>query len=288
MTAELVSYQRANKVGVVTLTRPEKLNAINRSLQKALEAAFQEAERDDATSVVVLRAAGRSFCVGYDIDREAQDQPDSDDADAREAEYQEYVRFQMMPWRLKKPVIASVQGYALGAGCEIAMVCDITIAADDAMFGEPEVRFSTVGPVIAMPWYVGLKRARELIYMGDTLNAEAALSVGMVNKVVPRHDLDKASMDYAERLALISPEALQAAKLAMNQALEATGFEAGIFSAAKHLSKLNASNTVVGREFVELIRSKGLKEALRWRHGQFKTAVFGAEVQRDGGKKEDL
>lgn len=273
MTAELASYSRVRNIGIVTLLRPDKLNAINRPLQAALENALQEAEQDEAASVVILRGAGSSFCVGYDIDREAQDQPDSDDEHARAAEYRAYVRFQMTPWRMAKPVIASVQGYALGAGCEIAMLCDITIAAEDARFGEPEVRFSTVGPAIVMPWYIGLKRARELIYMGDIIGASEALALGMVNKVVARGDLQQATEDYAARLALISPEVLRTAKAAINRGMETGGFEAGVLAASDVVSRLHADKTIAGQEFLSLIRSKGLKEALRWRHSQFDAAA---------------
>src|SRR6185503_3189379 len=87
----------------------------------------------------------------------------------------------MTPWTLRKPVIASVQGHALGGGCELTMFCDLTIAADNALFGEPEVRFSDVGPAIVMPWLVGYKKARELLYFGDMITAEEALRLGMVN-----------------------------------------------------------------------------------------------------------
>ena len=90
---------------------------------------------------------------------------------------------------MRKPVIACVQGHALGGGCEITMFCDITIAADNALFGEPEVRFSDVGPAIVMPWLIGYKKARELLYIGDMIDAEEAQQLGMVNRIVPLAEL---------------------------------------------------------------------------------------------------
>jgi enoyl-CoA hydratase/carnithine racemase len=112
-----------------------------------------------------------------------------------------------MPWYMRKPVLASVQGHALGAGCELAMFCDLTIAADDAMFGEPEARYSQAGPGLVMPWIIGFKKARELLYLGDMIDAPTALELGMVNRVVPRGDLSKDTLKFAQRTALIAPEA---------------------------------------------------------------------------------
>ena len=134
------------------------------------------------------------------------------------------VRTLSTPWSLKKPVIASVQGHCLGGGCELAMFCDLTIAADDAVFGEPEILFSHLGPALPMPAIIGHKRARELLYSGDTIDAKTALAWGMVNRVVPVDELKAATMKYAKRLALIAPEALAAAKLAVNRGIEAAGF----------------------------------------------------------------
>jgi enoyl-CoA hydratase len=118
----------------------------------------------------------------------------------------------MMPWEIKKPVIASVQGHALGGGCEIAMLCDLTIAADNAVFGEPEIRFADVGPAVVMPYFIGLKKARELLYFGDTIDAETALRLGMVNRVVLLVELGEVTLKYARRPALVAPEALYTAK----------------------------------------------------------------------------
>ena len=104
------------------------------------------------------------------------------------------------------------------------MMCDLTIAADDAQFGEPEIRFSTAGPALVMPWFIGLKKARELLYFGDTIGAQEALSLGMINRIVPRDELAAQAMKFAKRLALISPEALAVAKLAINRGRGAGGF----------------------------------------------------------------
>jgi len=158
---------------------------------------------------------------------------------------------------MKKPVIASVQGHCLGGGCELAMVCDLTIAADDALFGEPEIRFSNVGPVMVMPWIIGLKRARELLYLGDPIDARTALAYGMVNRVVARAELMTATLRVARRMALMSPEALAATKLAVNRGAECAGFLNAMHAGVDVLAALYAARTEVARSSTRSVRRKG-------------------------------
>ena len=176
----LVTYAADGRVGLVTLNRPDKLNAISPELKTTLVERFHEADRDPITSVVVLRAEGRSFCAGYDISPNPARAARRGNALAWHASLTDDATLELTPWNMKKPVIASVQGHCLGGGCELAMVCDLTIAADDALFGEPEIRFSSVGPVMVMPWVIGLKRARELLYLGDQDVAGAEPADGTV------------------------------------------------------------------------------------------------------------
>jgi len=166
-------------------------------------------------------------------------------------------------------VIASVQGHALGGGCELAMFCDLTIAADDAQFGEPEILFSQAGPGIVMPWIIGHKRARELLYFGQLIDAQTALELRMINRVVPRAELRAATLKYARRLALISPEALKATKLAINRGMEDAGFRNALQSGLDVVAPLYAASTEVGRQFDAIRAKEGLKAALKWRRDQF-------------------
>jgi len=119
---------------------PDKLNAISAELRRALVERLHEADRDPATSVVVLRAEGRSFCAGYDIAPSPARAARRGNALAWHASLTDDVALEMTPWEMAKPVIASVQGHCLGGGCELVMMCDLTVAADDALFGEPEIR----------------------------------------------------------------------------------------------------------------------------------------------------
>ena len=266
----LVLYATDGKIGIVTLNRPSKLNAINAELRGQLVETLRTADEDPSTSVVILRAEGRSFCAGFDVGGgEAEKDDWRHDALRWHAHLRNSLAMQMMPWEMKKPVIASVQGHALGGGCEIAMLCDLTIAADDAVFGEPEIRFSDVGPAVVMPWVIGLKKARELLYLGDTIDAETALRLGMVNRVVPAAELRDTTLKFARRLSLISPEALYAAKLAINRGADAGGFHNAMNAGLDIAAPLYAASTEEGRRFNEITRKDGLGAALRWRSAQF-------------------
>lgn len=272
MAGQGVLYEVDGKVGIVTLNRPDKLNALSMELRLELEQSLRGADEDPATSVIVLRAEGRSFCVGFDIGGGGRDRTQTSwrhDALKYHERLAVSLRALMTPWNMRKPVIASVQGHALGGGCELAMFCDLTIAADDAQFGEPEILFSQAGPGIVMPWIIGHKRARELLYFGQLIDARTALELNMINRIVPLAELRSATLKYAKRLALISPEALTTTKLAINRGMEDAGFRNALQSGLDAVAPLYAATTEVGRQFDEIRARDGLKAALKWRRDQF-------------------
>jgi enoyl-CoA hydratase len=269
--ATMVCYETDEKVGIITLDRADKLNAINSVMKDQIIAAFARADKEPSTSVIVLRANGRSFSAGFDIGHSPDRGKDSGAADpnAWDAMLHRSFDFGIAPWSTTKPVIASVQGHVLGGGCELAMMCDLTIAADDARFGEPEVRFSHLGPLMVMPWFIGLKRARELLFFGDMIDAKTALDFGMVNRVVPAAELRVATMTYAKRLSLISPEALRWGKRVINRGAEIAGLRSAVEAGVDSFVSLYATQTEVGREFGRRVSESGLKAALEWRRAQF-------------------
>ena len=270
MTDDLVLYDTDGDIAIVTMNRPEKLNAVNHALRTAVSEALIRADDDKAVHVVILRAEGRAFCVGYDIDTDSPERAARcfDALKWRES-LTEDLRFEMIPWYMRKPVIASVQGHALGGGCELTMFCDVTIAADNAIFGEPEIHFSNVGPAIVMPWMIGFKKARELLYFGDMIDAETALQLGMINRVVPLDELEEKTLRFAKRMALISPEALELTKLAINRGADAMGFTNAMHAGLDVVAPLYAAKTDVGVQFTEIRQKEGLRAALKWRRDQF-------------------
>jgi enoyl-CoA hydratase len=268
---KLILYTTDDKVSIVTLNRPEKLNAISAELCDQLCEAFARADADPATGVVLLRAAGRSFCAGYDIGAKEPGAEDwRSDPTKTFRHLAPQLEFEMLPWYMKKPVVAAVQGHVMGGGCELVMLCDLTIAADNAVFGEPEVRFSAVGPAIVMPWIIGYKKARELLYFGDTIDAREAQALGMVNRIVPLAELAAKSLAWAKRLSLISPEALSAAKLAVNRGADAAGFRNALYAGLDAVVPLYATRTEFGQKFRDIAEKDGVPAAVRWRAAQFR------------------
>ena len=166
MTYHDLIYDLREPIAHITLNRPDSLNALSHRLVDELEASLNEAEADESVRVVILSGAGRAFSAGYDL---------KEDADAGErtaydwhGELARDLEVTMRVWELSKPVIAAVHSYCLAGACELAMACDLTIAAEDAVFGEPEVRYGS-GPVtLLMPWLIGVKKTKELLYTGDS------------------------------------------------------------------------------------------------------------------------
>jgi enoyl-CoA hydratase len=269
--AGLIKYRVQDKIGYVTLDRPEKLNALNFDFKNEIITGIERADKDPSVSVIVLNAEGRAFSVGFDIGGSGPERDKGrDDPLHWDLPLHNSLEMALAPWTASKPVIASVQGYVLGGGCELAMMCDLTIAADDAKFGEPEVRFSHVGPVVVMPWVIGLKRARELLYFGDMIDAATALGFGMINRVVPRDELAEYTQRYACRLALIDPVALRWGKRSVNRSAEVAGMRSALESGVDGLVALYAAKTETGSKFDRLVNEKGLKAALEWRANQFR------------------
>ncbi len=266
-----ILFERVGNVAHIILNRPEKLNAITEEMKFLLVERFRQADRDPEVHCIVLRGNGRSFCAGHDI---GNDQDEEDEAEDTALGWHDHldgtVRSEIAPWETRKPVIAQVQGHAVGGGCQLAMCCDLVIAADNAKFGEPEIRFSTAGPVFVLPWIIGQRRAREMVFFGDSVDAETALSYGMVNKVVPLDDIDEAVRKYSERLARYSPEALVSAKRALNRGMEADGFRNAINVGHDVISSLYATETELGRKFYQISEAEGLRAALDWRKERFR------------------
>ena len=182
MADPLVLYEVDDKVGIITLNRPDKLNAISREFQHALTAAFVRPMRIRRRASCCCAPRDAASAPATTLAPRARTDDWRGDPTKAHAHLHPQLEFEMTPWLMRKPVIASVQGHVLGGGCELVMLCDLTIAADNATFGEPEVRFSAVGPAIVMPMIIGYKRARELLYFGDQIDARTALDFGMINR----------------------------------------------------------------------------------------------------------
>jgi 2-(1,2-epoxy-1,2-dihydrophenyl)acetyl-CoA isomerase len=210
-----VDYVADGGIVHVTLNRPERLNAFSPPFVDELCTALETAIRDDA-SALVLRGAGRAFCAGHDLKYE---EPDAGYTAVR----RDIERLQDVTRLIRRapfPVIAAVHGYALGAGCELALCSDYVVAADDAVFGFPEVSVGlsiTGGISHILPLVVGLMKAKQLVLLGERFSAHEALSLGLISQVVAADDLQKAAEETARTLAALPHKALGLAKLALDR-----------------------------------------------------------------------
>lgn len=270
MPEDVALYEIDGNVAVITMNRPDKRNALSTELKAKLIELFKRAEADDDVAVVVLRGAGKTFCAGADISPSADKEERKGDALKTHAHHKRTLDFHFTPWLLAKPVIASIQGHAMGAGCEFAMMCDMSIAADTAVMGEPEIRFASIGSAVIMPWIIGHKRARQLLYFGDTISAERAERIGMINLVVPEADLEAETMKFAHRLALVGREALGAIKQAVNRGIEAQGIHPGMEAGLDMVALIHSSKIEADEKFYEIVNQEGPAAAFRARNAQFK------------------
>lgn len=270
---ETLLYEKKGKIAHIQFNRPKVLNAINLEMMEELPKAIKSADKDDDINVIVLSGVGKSFGPGYDL------KLDWSGIYGGKAGKTPMVSRQMMtdcanyefaPWDCQKPTIAMVRGHCLAGSCEVAMMCCVTIASENAQFGEPEIRFSTAPPIMVMPWIVGLKKARELLYTGDLIDAKTALDVGMVNKVVPDEKLEEETFKLAKRMATISVEGLKATKAAINRGAEIAGFREAVRFGTELSAILGSTPTEMYLKFKEISVKDGLTAAVRWREAQFK------------------
>lgn len=258
-------------VAHVQINRPKAMNALNFDVMRELPEAFKALDADDNVNVIVLSGAGKNFGAGYDLKQDWGTRFGRDPLGAR-AMLKACIEFELTPWRAEKPVIAMVRGYCLAGSCELAMMCCVTFAAKGAMFGEPEIRFSTAPPAVIMPWIVGLKKARELLYTGDLIDADEAVRVGMANKVFADDKLEEETFRYARRAATISVEGLKTTKASINTGAEISGFLQALDAGQDLGAILDSTETATYKKFKEVSQREGLTAAIRWRESQFKDA----------------
>jgi len=244
MGSTVVLWERREGVGLITMNRPEKFNAMNRQLIAELRENLEGAEKDEEVKVVVLTGAGEGFCAGGDI--EGHPSFKTDDPMVREKYMKEAQLITLLLHRMPKPIIAAVNGVAAGAGLDMAMACDIRIASEEARFTEVFAKAGLIpdmGGTYFLPRLVGVGKALELIFTGDIIDAQEALRIGLVNQVVASSELMTRAMELAKRLAQGPTQSYRLAKLAVYQ-----GLELGLETALEH--EVFGQNLLLGTEDV--------------------------------------
>jgi enoyl-CoA hydratase len=253
----------------LTMNRPKALNALNHELTEAMSDALGAAGSDPSVSVVILRGAGRAFCAGYDLNEDAAE----GELDARDwyrglAESSaKMMEFLDCP----KPTIAQVHSYCLAGGTDLMLACDLAVAADDSYFGYVDVRFGSGVVSMLLPWVVGVRTAKEMLFTGeDRIPADKALRMGLVNRVVARDDLDDATLALANEIAKNEPFVVQTTKRAVNRAWDVAGLRAALAANIELDVMIETANLPSRDEFRRITQAQGLKAAIAWRDAKFR------------------
>ncbi len=255
----------------LTMNRPEALNALNHDLTDAMSDALRDAEADEHVRVIVLRGAGRAFCAGYDLTEDA-DEGELDAShwhDSLKASVATMLEFT----DCAKPTIAQVHSYCLAGGTDLMLACDLAVAADDAKFGYVDVRFGSGVVSMFLPWVVGVRAAKEMLFTGeDRIPAEEALRIGLVNRVVPADELDAATLGLADEIAKNEPFVVQTTKRAVNRVWDVAGFRAAMAANVELDVMIETANLPARDEFRRITNEQGLKKAIEWRDAKFRGA----------------
>ena len=231
MTDEVVLYEVDGAVATITMNRPDVANAQDTALIDALDAAFDRADVDDSVRVVVLAASGKHFSAGHDLKALVGDVEPDAWRQMRETPEGKFRHEQVMYfgrcdkiYRFRKPTIAAVHGSCIAAGLMLACMCDLIVSADDAVFQNPVLRMTGAGvELLVEPWELGPRKAKEFLLTGDKIDAHEAWRLGLVNKVVPRDELDSAVRELADKIALVPPTTAQVVKDSINHMMDLQG-----------------------------------------------------------------
>ena len=261
---ELVLYEQIDAVAVISLNRPERLNAMDQAMLKELNQAAERAEQDDRIRAVVLTGAGNAFSSGFDLKAQAENTPQgvNEWRPVLKRNFDACMSF----WHLAKPTVAAVHGPALAGACELSMACDITIADETAIFGEPELRFGAGIVVMLLPWMVGPKRAKEIILLGlDDISAREAKEMGLINRIVPKGEDLNTALSIAKKLSRIDSSLMAQTKQALNRSYAIMGMEEALEFALETDTQIEGEGMPTKAKFLQIARDQGLRAAITWR-----------------------
>ena len=253
----------------LTMNRPAALNALNGALVDAISDAVAAGAADPDVRVMILRGAGRAFCAGYDLNEDAAG--GALDAARWHEDLQRSTARMLEIHDCPKPVIASVRSYCLAGGTDLMLACDLAVASHDAYFGYVDVRFGSGVVSMFLPWVIGVRRAKELLFTGeDRIPADEALRIGLVNRVVAADQLDDATMALAEEIAKNEPFVIQTTKRAVNRAWDVAGFRAALAANIELDVMIETANLPARDEFRRITLEQGLKAAIAWRDARYR------------------
>ena len=268
---ENIIYEKKPPLAYITLNRPDKMNALNEALQSETMQALEDAGwKDDRIRVIVIKGAGRCFSAGFDMG-----------TDVKRNAVQWHARFFKekifhhrgwfdLFWNNPKPIIAQIHSFCLAGGMGTAAFCDLRICSEDALFGYPNIR--TGGPLIPAiwPWVLGIGKAKEFLFTGNLIDAQEALQLGLVNKVVPSDKLEEEVNKLAQTIAKVPAVTNEYSKKAVNMAYELMGLRQVIEYSDVLEGICNSAESIPeAKQFRKVRKEKGLNAALAWRSDRF-------------------
>lgn len=272
MTYEYLLFEQTAGIATLTLNRPEKHNALSQGLLAELREVLDQIEAEKDVRVVIITGAGRqAFSTGFDLNpRELAAGAPQDEADWNRLIKLNFDTL-MRIWNLRQPVIAAVNGHAVAAGSNLALICDITIAAENATFGEPEIRHYALSPLLLLPFLANNSKAMHyLYYTGDTIGAEEARQLGLVSKVVAQDLLMPEALRVAQRIAKVPAYAVQLTKRSIKSAYEMMGFKNTMeLHRANDALVIDASQIEEKRRIMQVLQDQGMRAFLEVRDGPF-------------------
>lgn len=258
----------SDKIFTITLNRPEKLNALTPTLLAELKAELDSAAANEAVSVVIIKSAGRAFCVGYDLNEEnwitsqyPANHPDGVVIEQDKKDIMALLDYWLDMWRFPKPIICQVQGACLSGAGELLAVSDLVIASDIASFGHPAGRDLGIPPTVFFwPLTIGMRKTKEMLYTARSMSADEAVSLGLINKVVSSENLEAETRALAEDIAKTPVNHLMILKQATNNFYDNMNVEKSTRQASDLDAEFHQSPTFLA--FFRLVKSKGMKAAL--------------------------
>jgi enoyl-CoA hydratase len=292
-TKQDLLYQVDDSIATITFNRPERMNALTPDLEAALHGAFDRADADRAVRVIILTGAGRAFSAGYDQGQTGKSGTrHSDPKGKSHADYIEFwqrndtnrVALWTHMWRLGKPIIAAVNGWAMGGGFWYQLAADITIASDQAVFAQPEVRHVS-NTTFLLGALCGWKAANRWGLTGDHFDAQEALRIGMVNEVVPHDQLMERTRELAKRIALVPEPSVRLNKAVTMMGMQAAGVYSGLLLEGTLGALAHSSHNEFREQLLETQRTHGLKAYLEMRDGPFQPEPMGPRSAKGRQKK---
>lgn len=259
-----ITYETRDHIAEIGLNRPEVLNAINSTMLTELNLALDLAEADPEVNVILLSGHGRAFSAGFDLKESAAR------GTVTLAQWRQFLQVDfdliMRFWDCPKPTVAAVQGHCLGGGFEMAMACDLTVASETALLGEPEVKFGSGVVALLLPWLTGPKMAKEIVLTGqDKLTSQRAYEIGLLNRVVPQAELIQTARTLAGAMSGAAGASVRMSKQAINRSYEMMGMRNALRQALELDIYIEANGGPEREAFNRIRREEGLKAAIAWR-----------------------